>query len=56
MRRQDTSETSIHLTFLMMNLQKILRDLFAPILVWLLGLRREKNGSQSVVDDNWKPF
>ena len=35
MRRQDTSETSIHLTFLVMNLQKILREFFAPILLGL---------------------
>ncbi len=31
-RLKETSETTIHLIFLVMNLQKILRDLFAPIL------------------------
>jgi len=35
MRRQDTSETSIYLTFLVMNLQKSLREFFAPILLGL---------------------
>lgn len=42
MRRQDTSETSIHLTFLVMNLQKILREFFAPILLGLFWLKRER--------------
>ena len=31
-RRQDTSETSIHLVFLVMNMEKRLRSLLLPIL------------------------
>lgn len=34
-RLQETSETSISLVILVMNLEKILRDIFVQILYWL---------------------
>ena len=48
-RLQATSETQIHLVFLVMNLQKILRDLFAFFYILLFGdLRRQISMAQMV--------
>ena len=35
-RLQETSETSISLVILVMNLEKLLRDIFVQILYWLV--------------------
>jgi hypothetical protein len=41
-RLQETSETQIHLAFLVMNLQKILRDLFIFIFSMRFYAKRRK--------------